>query len=78
MEDRLSAFLAKTQNELGTELESLKMIFEMKKEIFYKTTVKGIMAEDDITNFLNDYFKDKKLKDKAETTGTIAGEIEKK
>lgn len=34
MEDRLSAFLAKTQNELGTQLESLKMIFEMKKEIF--------------------------------------------
>ena len=25
MEDRLSAFLAKTSNELGTELESLKM-----------------------------------------------------
>ena len=28
MEDRLSAFLAKTSNELGTELESLKMIFD--------------------------------------------------
>lgn len=77
MEDRLSAFLAKTQNELGTELESLKMIFEMKKEIFYKTTVKGMMAEDDITDYLNEYFKDKKYKDKAETTGTIQGEIEK-
>ena len=30
MEDRISAFLAKTTNELGTELESLKIIFEMK------------------------------------------------
>ena len=38
MEDRLSAFLSKTNNELGTELESLKMIFEMKKELFYKST----------------------------------------
>jgi hypothetical protein len=32
MEDRFSSFLAKTNNELGTELESLKMIFEMKKK----------------------------------------------
>ena len=29
MEDRISSFLSKTSNELGTELESLKMIFEM-------------------------------------------------
>ena len=27
MEDRISSFLSKTSNELGTELESLKMIF---------------------------------------------------
>ena len=33
MEDRLSAFLAKTSNELGAELESLKMIFDMKQEL---------------------------------------------
>ena len=36
MEDRISAFLAKTTNELGTELESLKMIFEMKRSCFIK------------------------------------------
>ena len=28
MEDRISAFLAKTTNELGTELESLKIILK--------------------------------------------------
>ena len=75
MEDRLSAFLAKTQNELGTELESLKMIFDMKKELFYKTTVKGILAEDEIANFLNEYFKEKKLKDVANLTGNVAGNL---
>src|SRR5665811_2580735 len=52
MEDRISAFLSKTSNELGTELESLKMIFEMKKELFYKTTMKGMMAEEDIACLL--------------------------
>lgn len=77
MEDRISAFLAKTSNELGTELESLKMIFEMKKELFYKTTIKGILAEDEIAEFLNNYFNDKKLKDKAILTGNIAGNLPK-
>ncbi|MFT6923843.1 MAG: hypothetical protein ACJA1C_002863 [Crocinitomicaceae bacterium] len=77
MEDRLSAFLSKTNNELGTELESLKMIFEMKKEIFYKTTIKGTLAEDDIAEYLNQYFDDKKLKDKALLTGNAAGVLAK-
>jgi hypothetical protein len=77
MENRLSAFLSKTQNELGTELESLKMIFEMKKELFYKTTIKGILAEEDIAEFLNNYFIDKRLKDKALLTGNISGELHK-
>lgn len=77
MEDRLSSFLAKTNNELGTELESLKMIFEMKKELFYKTTIKGMLAEDDIAEFLNQFFKEKKLKDKAVLTGNSAGELPK-
>jgi len=77
MEDRISAFLAKTNNELGTELESLKMIFEMKRELFYKTTMKGSMAEEDIAEFLNNYFKEKKIKDKAVLTGNSAGVIAK-
>lgn len=75
MEDRISAFLSKTSNELGTELESLKMIFDMKKELFYKTTIKGSLAEDDIAEYLNEYFKDKKLKDVALLTGNEAGNL---
>jgi len=77
MEDRLSTFLSKTSNELGTQLESLKMIFEMKKELFYKSTIKGTLAEDDIAEFLNDYFTGKGLKDRAELTGTTPGNIPK-
>jgi hypothetical protein len=77
MEDRISAFLSKTSNELGTELESLKMIFEMKKELFYKTTMKGIAAEEDIAEYLNTYFKEKKIKDIARLTGNEAGSLQK-
>ncbi|MBO0323185.1 hypothetical protein J0X14_12830 [Muricauda sp. CAU 1633] len=75
MEDRLSAFLSKTSNELGTELESLKMIFEMKKELFYKTTIKGSLAEEDIAEFLNEYFKERRIKDVALLTGNEAGNL---
>lgn len=77
MEDRISAFLSKTSNELGTELESLKMIFEMKKELFYKSTIKGNLAEEEIAEFLNQYFSEKKLKDKAVLTGNSAGNLPK-
>ena len=77
MEDRMSAFLSKTSNELGTELESLKMIFDMKKELFYKSAIKGILAEDEIADFLNQYFADKRLKDRAILTGNSAGIIPK-
>ena len=75
MEDRMSAFLSKTSNELGTELESLKMIFDMKKELFYKSSIKGVLAEDEIADFLNQYFAEKRLKDRAVLTGNTAGTI---
>jgi len=75
LEDRLSAFLSKTANELGTELESLKMIFDMRRELFFKSTASGIVAESDIAEFLNDYFKRQGLKDLAELTGNKAGNL---
>ena len=77
MENRISAFLAKTTNELGTELESLKMIFEIKKELFYKSAIKGFLAEDQVAEFLNNYFEEKKINDKAVLIGNIAGVLPK-
>lgn len=77
MEDRLSAFLSKTQNELSVELLSLKMIFDMKKEIFYKSAVKGMAAESDVVSFLNGWFKEKGIKDTAAGTGTTTGLIKR-
>lgn len=77
MEDRISTFLSKTTNELGTELESLKLIFEMKKELFYKSSIKGVLAEDEIAEFLNQYFTEKRLKDRAILTGNSIGILPK-
>ncbi|MCO6431580.1 MAG: hypothetical protein J5J00_12025 [Deltaproteobacteria bacterium] len=75
MEDRLSAFLSKTANELGTELESLKMIFDMKRELFYKSAVKGTLAEDDIAEFLQEYLSSRKIEDRVSVTGNKAGAL---
>jgi hypothetical protein len=75
MEDRLSSFLAKTSNELGTELESLKLIFDMKKELFYRSAVKGVLAEEEIAEFLVEFFDKQKLADRVELTGDRAGNI---
>ena len=75
MEDRISSFLSKTSNELGTELESLKMIFDMKNELFYKSNIKGTLAEEEIAEYLNEHFQQKKIKDKAYLTGNSAGNL---
>lgn len=77
MQDRLSSFLAKTSNELGTELENLKMIFDMKQELFFKSAVKGMIAEDDIAEFLNQFFLEQKISDKASLTGNTVGQLHK-
>lgn len=75
MEDRLSSFLSRTSNELGTELESLKLIFDMKKELFYRSSVKGLFAEEDIAEFLVEFLEKQRLQDRVELTGDTAGKL---
>ena len=75
MEDRLSSFLAKTSNHLGTELESLKMIFDMKQEIFLRSAAKGLIAEEEIAEFLTSFFKEQRLADTVSLTGATKGNL---
>ncbi len=75
MEDRLSSFLAKTSNHLGTELESFKMIFDMKQEIFLRSAAKGLIAEEEIAEFLASFFKEQKLADTVSLTGATKGNL---
>lgn len=70
MEDRLSSFLDKTSSDLGMELESLKKIFDMKQEVFFKTAVKGMIAESDIAEALRTYLESKSIKDEVSLSGT--------
>ena len=75
IEDRISAFLARTKNELGTELERLKILYDMQAEIFSKSAVKGKYAERDLVTVLNDYFDEKGWQDYAILVGDVAGKL---
>jgi hypothetical protein len=76
-EDRISALLAKTSNTLGAELESLKIMYDMNRELFYSGTQKGIVAESDIAEYLKEYCGQRGFKDEVALTGNAAGTIPK-
>ena len=73
MEDRFSAFLSKTTDDLGVQLENLKLLFDMKQEIFHKTAIKGVTAENDILEFLETYIDHFHLGDVVSLSGTSKG-----
>ena len=73
MEDRFSAFLSKTTDDLGVQLENLKLLFDMKQEVFHKTAIKGVAAENDILEFLEGYIERNHMGDVVSLTGTTKG-----
>lgn len=73
MEDRFSAFLSKTTDDLGVQLENLKLLFDMKQEVFHKTAIKGMAAENDIFEFLEGYIEQRRLGDVVSLSGTAKG-----
>jgi hypothetical protein len=77
MEDRLSAFLAKTSNTLGTELEQLKYLFDLNQQLFLKTTGKGRDAEVDIVSILTQFIRERGYPDEVEHAGDNFGKLPK-
>jgi len=73
MEDRFSAFLSKTTNDLGIQLENLKLLFDMKQEVFHKSAIKGVAAENDILDFLKTHIERCGLGDVLSLSGTSKG-----
>lgn len=73
MEDRFSAFLSKTTNDLGVQLEHLKLLFDMKHEVFHKTAIKGVAVENDILEFLKRHIECYQLDDVVSLSGTSKG-----
>lgn len=55
MEDRFAAFLNRTEGELGTQLEALKLIYERNVKAKEKTTESGTSAEPEIFKEIQNY-----------------------
>jgi hypothetical protein len=75
MEDRLSTFLAKTSNQLGTELETLKIQFDLAQQLFLKSTSKGRDAEVEIKSILENYGMSRSYQDKVISLGDEFGTL---
>lgn len=75
IEDRFSSFLAKTTDDLCVQLENLKLLFDMKQEVFHKTAIKGVAAENEILEFLDAYIDQRGLNDLVSLSGTTKGTL---
>ena len=73
MEDRIAAFLSKTENELGTQLESLKLIYERNVKAKENTPASGISAEGEVFVQIRQYLDREEFKDDIVMTGSSTG-----
>lgn len=78
MEDRFAAFLNRTEGELGTQLESLKLIYERNVKAKEKTTESGTSAETEIFNEIRTYLERVgHADDEVQMTGSSVGTIKR-
>ena len=78
MEDRFAAFLNRTEGELGTQLESLKLIYERNVKAKEKTTESGTSAETEIFNEIRTYLERiGHTDDEVQMTGSSVGAIKR-
>jgi hypothetical protein len=73
MEDRFAAFLSRTENELGTHLEALKLIYERNVVAKEKTTQSGVDAEHAVYTFLRKFAQEQGYSDGIQETGATRG-----
>lgn len=57
MEDRIASFLARTENELGTHLEALKLLYDRRRLVEARAVAGGVVGEQEVHNRLIDYLQ---------------------
>ena len=77
MEDRFAAFLSRTENELGTQLEALKLIYERNVVAKEKTTQSGVDAEHAVYTFLRGFAQEQGYSDGIQETGATSGALKR-
>ena len=76
-QDRVSTFLAITTNDLGPELESLKLRLDNETELYYRSSSKGADGENKVLKYLTELAGSKGFKDVIAETTKIPGNISK-
>lgn len=74
-DDRIAAFLAKTENELGTNLEFLKHLFERNQLRMTSAPVKGESGELAVANAVASFVEARKLSDAIQVVGRTTGAL---
>jgi len=78
LEDRIATFLARTENELGTHLEALKLIYEQNVTAKEKSTQIGLEAENRIYSSILDLLSRRGYdNDDVTLTGATTGSIKR-
>jgi hypothetical protein len=76
MEERIAAFLARTENELGTNLEALKRLYERRQWVEARAAAGGVAAEKEIHNRIKDFLETNGHEDdKSQATGATGGAL---
>jgi hypothetical protein len=76
-EERIAAFLARTKDQLGVELETLKQRLEAEAVYYSQSQAKGREAEGGVLGHLKGFAKAAGLADEFQPTGDSAGAIPK-
>lgn len=76
MEDRIAAFLSRTENELGTNLEALKKLYDRRQLVEANAAAGGVTGEREIHNRIKNFLDTNgHPNDKAQSTGATAGAL---
>jgi hypothetical protein len=76
-DDRISAFLAKTESELGLHLESLKRMFDSSTLSLKSAPVKGVAGELAMVDALTTFVEGRNLKDSIQLIGNVSGALKR-
>lgn len=74
-DERIAAFLAKTENELGTQLEFLKQLFTHNQLRMTSAPVKGEAGETAVANAVAAFVEARKLPDTVQLVGRTSGAL---
>ena len=76
-DDRISAFLASTSNELGLHLESLKLMFDASKLSSKSAQIKGADGEGLVVDALSAFVESRKFPDSIQLIGNFTGALKR-